>query len=299
MHYTITHRTTYRYRFAVSVSHHLLHLQPRPTPRQKPLECTLAITPAPASAHSRTDYHGNTATFIEVESSHRELSVIARSRVEVAALELPDAAETPAWENVRDVCARDVLTPDSEAGEFLFDSTHVAREAALADYARPCFPAGRPLLEGLVELTHRIFRDFKFDPRATNTATPVMEVFHKRRGVCQDFAHLGITCLRSLGLPARYVSGYLETLPPPGRPRLIGADVSHAWISIWCPGFGWIDTDPTNDQLVSDRYVTLAWGRDFADVTPMRGVVVGGGQHKLEVGIDVTRAGNDSAATAS
>jgi transglutaminase-like putative cysteine protease len=288
--YAITHRTTYRYRFAVSVSHHLLHLRPRATPRQRPLDFVLAIEPEPAAVKSHTDFHGNTVTFLEVESTHRELTVIARSRVEVAAPSLPAPAATPAWEKVREACGQDVLTPDSEAGEFLFDSSHVLREAALADYATPCFPAGRPLLEGVIELTSRIFRDFKFDPRATNIATPVMEVFRKRRGVCQDFAHLGITCLRSLGLPARYVSGYLETLPPPGRPRLIGADVSHAWISVWCPGFGWIDTDPTNDQLVSDRYVTLAWGRDFGDVTPMRGVVVGGGLHTLDVGIDVVRA---------
>jgi transglutaminase-like putative cysteine protease len=215
--------------------------------------------------------------------------VIARSRVRVTAPVWPEATATPPWEKVREATARDVLDPDSQAGEFLFESPHVTTSPAFADYAAESFTTGRPLLEALLHFTARIFHDFRFDKRATTVATPVEEVFRKRRGVCQDFAHFGIACLRSIGLPARYVSGYLETLPPPGRPRLIGADASHAWFAVWCPGFGWIDADPTNNVLPADRHITLAWGRDFSDVSPLRGVVIGGGGHGLGVSVDVAR----------
>jgi transglutaminase-like putative cysteine protease len=285
--YSITHRTTYRYESPVSVSHHLLHLQPRGTSRQRLVDYVLDLEPESAVAGSRTDYYGNPAAFLAVEKPHSALSAVARSRVRVAAPRWPDPAATPAWEAARDACASDVLTADSGAGEYLFDSTHVASSADLAAYAAASFLPGRPLLDAVLDLTSRIFHEFTFDPRATNIATPVAEVFRNRRGVCQDFAHLAITCLRSLGLPARYVSGYLETLPPPGKPRLIGADVSHAWFAVWCPGHGWIDSDPTNNLLPGKRHITLAWGRDFSDVSPLRGVVVGGGGHTLSVGIDV------------
>jgi transglutaminase-like putative cysteine protease len=190
---------------------------------------------------------------------------------------------------VRRRCASDVLTPDSAVGEFLFDSPHIMRKAAFADYAAPSFPPERPLLEAVADFTSRIFREFKFDRRATTTATPLDEVLKHRRGVCQDFAHLAIAGVRSLGLPARYVSGYIETQPPPGKVRLVGADASHAWFSVWCPGHGWIDADPTNDLLPKDRHILIAWGRDFSDVSPLRGVVLGGREHSLDVSVDVAR----------
>jgi transglutaminase-like putative cysteine protease len=287
--YAITHRTTYAYASAVSFSHHLMHLRPRETPRQRLLDFTLGFTPAVAITFPRLDYYENATTFLAIERPHRKLVVTARSRVQVIAPALPDPATTPAWEVVRDSCASDVLTADSAAGEFLFNSRHIISRAEYAEYAAVSFLPQRPLLDALRDLTARIFRDFKFDPRATTTATPVEEVFRKRRGVCQDFAHLGISCLRSLGLPARYVSGYLETMPPPGKPRLVGADASHAWLAAWCPGYGWIDADPTNNVLPSDRHVVVAWGRDFSDVSPLRGVVVGGGEHRLRVSVDVAR----------
>jgi transglutaminase-like putative cysteine protease len=228
-------------------------------------------------------------SFFTIGSPHERLVVTARSRVRVAAPALPDASRTPGWEQVRQRCASNVLTPDSAVGEFCFDSPYITRQPAFADYAAASFPKDRPLLEGVIDLTGRIHRDFKFDPRATTVATPLDEVFKKRRGVCQDFAHFAIAGLRSLGLPARYVSGYLETQPPLGKARLVGADASHAWFAVWCPGHGWIDADPTNNLLPGERHITVAWGRDFSDVSPVRGVVVGGGDHGVGVGVDVVR----------
>ncbi len=289
MQYAITHPTTYRYETTVSVSYHLLHLQPRETARQRVLDFQLEVQPADACSIPRADYHGNSTAYLSVQSPHRELSVVARSRVEVDRPEWPEPSATPPWETVREACAAATLTEDSAAGEFLFDSPHISTGAPYAAYAGESFTPGRPLLEGVVELTTRIFRDFKFDRRATTVATPVEEVFRRRRGVCQDFAHVGITCLRSLGLPARYVSGYIETLPPPGQRRLVGADASHAWFAVWLPDFGWVDADPTNNVLCDDRHVTVAWGRDFSDVSPMHGIVLGGGSHRLSVGVDVAR----------
>jgi transglutaminase-like putative cysteine protease len=285
--YDVTHRTTYSYGSDVSVSHHLAHLHPRALDSQEVTDFKLAVDPAPTVNTERLDYYGNTTTFFTISNPHDRLSVTARSRVKVAAPMLP--AATPAWQQVRDKCASDVFTPDSEVGEFRFDSPYIVRRAIFADYAALSFTKDRPLLDAVIDFNARIFRDFKFDSRATTVATPVDEVFKQRRGVCQDFAHLAIACLRSLGLPARYVSGYLETLAPPGKTRLVGADASHAWFSIWCSGHGWIDADPTNNLLPGNRHITVAWGRDYSDVSPLRGVVVGGRGHSLGVSVDVAR----------
>jgi transglutaminase-like putative cysteine protease len=285
--YAVTHRTTYAYESDVAVSHHVARVRPRVLPWQEVPDFALEIAPAPDAEAHRFDFYGNPAAFFTIEKPHAELTVTARSRVRAGASGLPGA--TPAWQTVRDACARDVLTDATVAGEFRFDSRHIVRSAAFAVYAAASFPTDRPLLDGVSDLTARIYRDFKFDKRATTTATPLDEFFKNRRGVCQDFAHFGIACLRSLGLPARYVSGYLETVPPPGKKRLIGADASHAWLAVWCPGHGWIDADPTNNVLPGDRHITVAWGRDFSDVSPLRGVVVGGGEHELTVSVDVAR----------
>jgi transglutaminase-like putative cysteine protease len=199
---------------------------------------------------------------------------------------------TPPWETVRDACQAEKLTPGSDAGMFRFASAMVPVGPEFAAYARQDFPPGRPVLVGVIALTARIFDEFKFDPRATDVATPVAEVLRKRAGVCQDFAHLMIACLRSLGLPARYVSGYLETAPPPGQKRLVGADASHAWVSVFCgDDAGWVDADPTNNLLPGERHITVAWGRDFADVSPLRGVTLGAGGQRLEVAVDVLPEG--------
>ena len=283
--YAISHRTTYTYSSDVAVSHHIAHLRPRALRWQELREFALEITPEPDALSDRTSFHETPATFFTLEKPHAELVVTARSRVRVAAPILP--RQSPAWDAVRAACAGHLLTEATATGEFRFDSPHVVRRASFADYAAASFPAGQPLLDGLRDLTSRIFRDFKFDKRATTVATPLQDFFQNRRGVCQDFAHFGIACLRSLGLPARYVSGYLETLPPPGKKRLIGADASHAWLATWCPGHGWIDADPTNNLLPGGRHITVAWGRDFSDVSPLRGVVIGGGEHELKVSVDV------------
>jgi transglutaminase-like putative cysteine protease len=217
---------------------------------------------------------------------HASLTVHADSQIEVLPRPAPAAAEP--WEQ-----ARDRLRPGGgeallEPMQFLFESPHVECFRDLATYAEPSFAAGRDLLAAALDLTRRIHADFKFDPTATSVSTPLREVLAKRRGVCQDFAHFMAGCLRTLGIPARYVSGYILTSPPPGKPRLIGADASHAWVSVWCGPAGWVDLDPTNDMLVGEQHITLAWGRDFSDVTPMRGVILGGGEQELEVRVTVT-----------
>jgi transglutaminase-like putative cysteine protease len=194
------------------------------------------------------------------------------------------------WEQIRDRVATQRRADVLEAFAYTFDSQHVRAGAALTAYAAPSFPPGRPFLEAVMDLTRRIHAEFTYDPRATTIATPVAEVLEIRRGVCQDFAHLQIGCLRSLGLPARYVSGYVLTTPPPGRPRLVGADASHAWVAVPLPDFGWVDFDPTNGLMNGDQHVTVAVGRDFADVTPVRGVILGGGGHELSVRVDVIAA---------
>jgi transglutaminase-like putative cysteine protease len=215
------------------------------------------------------------------------MSVEASSELEVYAMPPRVLSDSPAWETVRDTVPGDHSPDGLDAYQFVFDSTRISSKPALADYGRESFPPRRPLLEAVYDLTTRIHHDFRFDAKATEVTTPVETFFEKRRGVCQDFSHLQIACLRSLGLPARYISGYLRTLPPPGRARLVGADASHAWCSVWCPGVGWVDFDPTNNCLPSDGHITLAWGRDYSDVSPIRGVLLGGAKHTLKVGVDV------------
>ena len=195
---------------------------------------------------------------------------------------------TPPWEKLRDTVQRDRSPATLDACRFLYASPHVNCSPELEEYARISYTAGRPQLDAALELTQRIFDDFEFDAKATEISTPLEEVLKGRRGVCQDFAQLMIGCLRSLGLPARYMSGYILTHPPEGQPRMIGADASHAWVSVFCPGLGWVDFDPTNRVLVQCEHITLGWGRDFSDVTPMRGIVLGGGEQELEVRVTVS-----------
>ena len=289
--YELTHSTTYDYQSPVTVSHHLLRVTPRRLARQFRLEYHLETDPPAATSSHRTDYFGNEVTFVTIEGAHRCLRVTSRSRVAVGPAFIPDPTETPNWESVRGLCRSDRSSAVLEAVEFVFASPMIPLEAAFADYALASFPPARTILEGALDLTERIHADFKFDATATTVSTPLLEVLEKRRGVCQDFAHFQIACLRSLGLPARYVSGYLETLPPPGKPRLVGADASHAWVSLFCPGLGWIDLDPTNNCLPSMRHITAAWGRDYGDVSPIRGVLLGCGEHSLSVAVDVLPLG--------
>ena len=288
MKYRLTHCTKYTYEGAVTVSHHLARLAPRTLPGQRCPWHALEILPIPVGRGVHVDSFGNITSYFEIEGKHGELEVTARSFVEVFATKHPDPAVTPAWETVRDACQAEKLTHCSEAGAFRFSSPMVPTGRDYETYALQDFPSGRPILQGVVALTARVFREFKFDSRATDVTTPVSDVFRNRAGVCQDFAHLMLACLRSLGLPARYVSGYLETVPPPGKPKLTGADASHAWISVFCGEVaGWIDTDPTNNLIPGERHITVAWGRDFSDVSPLRGVTLGAGGQKMSVAVDV------------
>lgn len=288
MRYEIVHRTSYKYKESISVGHHLARLAPRTLSRQSLQWHSLDIEPVPSSMAGHTDYFGNSVLFFALHGAHKELVVTAQSFVHVDPPNLPDAALTPAWETLRDGVRANVLTPDAEAGEFSFPSPFIRPDEVFSQYAAESFVPERPILDAAIELNTRLFRDFRFDPKATDVATPILEAFRLRRGVCQDFAHIYIACLRSLGLPVRYVSGYLETLPPPGKPKLVGADASHAWVSVWCGAeHGWIDLDPTNNCLPSSRHITVAVGRDFGDVSPLRGVVYGSGDQELKVQVDV------------
>lgn len=291
MRYTVSHTTTYDYGDEVSVSHHLARLKPRTMTGQACVSYEQAIEPSPAARSEHDDYFGNHVTFFAIHSPHERLTVHARSRVDVCPAELPSPAETPPWETVRDGLGGDTSPEMLAVYEFVFDSALIKAFPVFAAYASESFPAHRPLLEGVIDLTRRIHEDFTFDAKATTVATPLNDVFESRRGVCQDFAQLQIACLRSLRLPARYVSGYLETQPPPGQPRLAGTDASHAWVSVYSPGAGWIDVDPTNNLVPANRHITLAWGRDFSDVSPIRGVILGGGDHAVTVAVDVVASG--------
>jgi transglutaminase-like putative cysteine protease len=288
MRYDVRHRTTYRYSQPVSISHHVLRLTPRPCDHQVLHTSSVTVTPQPAVRSDARDYFGNPVTYLTIQEQHEQLVIEAHSRVDVAAPPPREPSRTTPWERIFGLLTRSP-SPDGLATlQFAFDSPHTVATADLAAYARDSFLPDRPVLEAAFDLTRRIHRDFRYDSTATDVSTPVDEVFRLRRGVCQDFAHLQLACLRALALPARYVSGYLLTLPPPGQEKLVGSDASHAWISVWCPEAGWVDLDPTNDRFVHDEHVTLAWGRDYGDISPINGVIFGGGEHVVEVAVDVS-----------
>ncbi len=285
--YRVTHTTRYFYSQAVPLCHNEIHLMPRSGERQSCLSHRLLIDPQPHKIEECLDFFGNHVQFFMVGEAHKELSVSAQSQVRVIPVEPPRVDHTPAWETVRDQLARPSDAQAFHAAQFLYDSPHIGVSDALAELAAPSFQPGTPWLEGMLDLTARIFDEFVYDPTATNVSTPLNTVLELRRGVCQDFAHLQIGCLRSLGLPARYVSGYLLTTPPPGKPRLVGADASHAWLAAYCPSVGWVEFDPTNNLMPSLDHITVSWGRDYSDVCPIRGVFVGGGEHSMQVSVDV------------
>ncbi len=287
MRYAVKHRSTFTYAAKVALSQHHLHLRPRTCERQSVIEERIAVEPNPIVFEERQDYFGNWVADMTVQEPHNRLAVKSSSLVEVTAPPERRPAESPPWERVAAELEGASKGEVLDAQEFVFGSPHVLLGEEVLAMARAVMMPGRPFLEGLVALTRTIYRDFTYKGGVTDIYTPVSEVIRKKQGVCQDFAHLEIACLRALGLAARYVSGYLLTHPPEGQPRRIGADASHAWISAWCPGLGWIDADPTNDLLVGEEHVTLAWGRDYGDVSPITGFVVGGGEHQLSVAVDV------------
>jgi transglutaminase-like putative cysteine protease len=287
MKYRVTHSTRYGYDEAIPLSHNIVRMKPREHDTQSCLQYQLLVIPSPTVRNDGFDYFGNHVTWFSLEEPHTVLRISAQSEVQVLSPERRDLASGPAWEEVLQTLSlapeRDVLA----AREFVFESPHVPWSPQLADYARHSFPRGRAYLACVMDLTESIHRDFKFLAGSTKIDTPVEEVFHSHQGVCQDFAHLQICCLRSLGFPARYVSGYVATSPPPGRERLVGADVSHAWVSVYAPGSGWVDFDPTNGVMPGDGHITLAWGRDYDDVGPSRGIMLGGQRHWMDVSVDV------------
>jgi transglutaminase-like putative cysteine protease len=289
--YRVEHRTAYRYAASVSGGHTIAHLLPRVTATQHVLESAMVVDPAADHTDDYQDFYGNRVRYFAVQHPHDHLTVTATSDVHLDTARAP--AASPPWEEVRDTLAARVAAVDDErlhAIEMTLDSPLVAASADLAAFAAPSFPPGRPMHEGIIDLTSRIFREFIFDAAFSDVSTPLVDVLTERRGVCQDFAHLAIGGLRSLGLAARYVSGYIETDPPPGGTKLVGSDMSHAWFSAWVPGFGWFDADPTNDHAPPNRHVTLAWGRDYRDVSPLRGVVFGPPvAQELTVSVEVTR----------
>lgn len=287
MNYRIVHRTTYKYKYPVSVGNHVACLRPRSLPRHSLKHSELKIMPKPANISERVDYFGNVLCFFIVEEPHDELIVEARSEVVMNEKAAAWPQQSPPWEEVVGILKGDHQPATLEAYQFRFESPRIRPRPQFAAYALHSFTEARPMHEALLDLTARIHADFRFESKATTVRTPVEEVFEKRRGVCQDFAHLQIACLRSINLSARYVSGYLRTYPPPGKPRLVGADASHAWVSAFCPGAGWLDVDPTNNVAPSDGHVTVAWGRDFGDVSPLHGLILGGGAHTLKVSVDL------------
>ncbi|HEY0798705.1 MAG TPA: transglutaminase family protein [Candidatus Baltobacteraceae bacterium] len=287
MDYAIRHRTTYRYESDVAYSRLITHLGPRETVSQRALAFEVTVTPEPVVRFERSDFFGNTTNWFTIEEPHEVLEVVAESQVSVNAplVFAPDASA--GWESVRKALDFPTDADALQAVQYAFDTPLTATGEEVIAYAEPSFAPGRPLFESVLELNTRIYTDFKYDKKATDTRTTVEHAFELRAGVCQDFAHVGIAAVRAMGLAARYVSGYLQTQPPPGRERLIGADASHAWFSVWIPPFGWVDFDPTNDMLPGSHHITVAWGRDYVDVAPIHGIITGGSEHEVDVGVDV------------
>lgn len=282
--YRLVHSTRYDYESTVERSYGRAHLIPTDRPGQRCLSAELEITPHPADLAEHTDYFGNISTFYLVRQPHTSLTVTSRSELEIDRDQPPFDACTAGWEEVRDEVAADPL-----AAEFRLPSPRIRPMRDVDTYAAESFGAGRPVLDAVADLMHRIHRDFRYSSGATTVHSTIRQLLDGKQGVCQDFAHLAVAALRSRGLPARYVSGYLETQPPPGRPKLQGADASHAWASVHLGEHGWVDFDPTNDQWVDDRYLVAATGRDYSDVPPLKGIIVTGStRSKLRVSVDVT-----------
>jgi transglutaminase-like putative cysteine protease len=289
--YRVRHETVYSYGGDVAHSHQLLHLSPRNALRQICHARRITLMPQPSIRCDDIDAFGNHVTRLEYDLPHDRLEVLAEAGVEVQAAPATSPKESEEWEAVAGSLAfsgRPMQGDLLEACKYRMESSYIRIKQTFSDYAADCFQPKRPILAAADALMHKIHREFKYAPGSTTIRTSAIEAFEARQGVCQDFAHVMIGCLRSRGLAARYVSGYLRTLPPPGADAAyVGADASHAWVSVFCPPFGWIDLDPTNDVRVSSDHIIIAWGRDFGDVSPLRGVIVGGGRHRLSVRVSV------------
>lgn len=287
----ISHVTHYDYASRVDLAMHLLHLQPLSRADQQLEDFRLDIDPPATRNQASLDYFGNPQHHLTLTTPHHALTVRAESRVRRLAAAMPNPSVSPAWESVRAAMRYRAGQPWLPAAEFCFPSAFVPLHPAFQAYAQLEFTPGRPLLEAAIGLMARIHHEFTYATASTDLTTPALEAFSRRQGVCQDFAHIMIACLRSLGLPARYVSGYLLTQPPPGQPRLLGVDASHAWLAVWCPQHDWVELDPTNNLIAAQSHAVIACGRDYADVAPLRGVIQGGGSHTLSVAVSVVPEG--------
>ncbi|MBC6906377.1 transglutaminase family protein [Saccharophagus sp. K07] len=288
MRYRIIHETQYSYSIPVRRCYNLSHMIPRDTPRQSCTQSKIRVDPSPAQVQKHEDYFGNTAYFFAIQKSHDNLCITAENEVEIrrAPALAPSSSCAEVLARLQSSSAAECLL----AREFILDSPMIRSFPALRDYAAVSLHPERPFLDAVRDLNERIYRDFTYDPGFTTVATPLQDVLEHKRGVCQDFAHFAIGCLRAAGFPARYVSGYLETLPPPGKEKLIGADATHAWFAVYSPETGWVEFDPTNNKPASEQHIVTAWGRDYSDVTPLRGVIFGGGdKHELRVAVTVQR----------
>lgn len=290
MNYRVSHTTHYEYGEPVSISYHKAHLTPRTCAYQRCSASAFEVAPEPTVfGRRRVDFFGNESICFTIQEPHTDLRIHVESEVEIIPVLPSDPESTPAWESVRDRLRLERTPEALDACQYVFDSHYVKTAPELAAYAAPSFPAGRPILAAAMDLMWRIYHEFSYDPSATSIATPLDEVLANRRGVCQDFAHLQIGCMRSIGLPARYVSGYILASSNETEQHLVGAQASHAWLSVYVPGSGWIDVDPTNNMLPRSEHITLAWSRDYDEVSPVRGVILGGGRQELTVNVNVVR----------
>ncbi|MFZ5630519.1 MAG: transglutaminase family protein [Spirochaetota bacterium] len=287
--YEVTHTTVYSYSEKVSHCQNIAYLLPQSDSRQSCERTELTISPTPAASADHTDYFGNRFRYFSVEQPHRQLSVTARTRIRTDNLLQNDWEHSPAWEEVAASVRNPLEAADIAAVEYLLPSPFITLSSVFGDYAAESFSPGRPVLAAALEFAQRIRSDFKYEQKSTTILTPLSDVFRHRRGVCQDFAHLAIAALRTIGIPARYVSGYIETYPPAGKPKLRGSDASHAWISVYAGAAGWCDFDPTNGKAITEEFIVTARGRDFGDVSPLKGILFGGGKHTLKVEVDVHR----------
>lgn len=291
MNYKIVHKTEYIYFEPISLCHNMARLVPRSTISQNCKKSTVVIDPIPDVINEFEDFFGNKVIYFAIQHEHRSLSVTVSSEIERNTVDLKQSIETYgkiAWEEARMQLYQPRLDY-IDARQYVPETAATTFESGITSYAMVSFTPGRPIYEAIYDLMERIYKEFQFKPGFTTVATPISEVMKQRKGVCQDFAHVGIACLRSVGLPARYVSGYIETLPPPGVEKLVGVDASHAWFSVFVPNIGWLDFDPTNNVVPSDQHITIGWGRDYFDITPLKGVILSSGPHRLSVSVDVRR----------
>jgi transglutaminase-like putative cysteine protease len=272
MSYTITHKTVYRYYEPVSLCHNIIRLMPRNTNRQLCSHSEIKIAPEPSTMHEYEDFFGNRVLYFSIDTEHQQLEVNVTSSV----------SQIEDKENIKPLTLNEVR-------QYILETPMTAWNEEIREYALASFPPGRSIKEGAIDLMQRIYSDFEFKQGFTTIATPLSLVMQERKGVCQDFAHLAIACMRSQGLPARYVSGYIETISPTGKEKLVGADASHAWFSVYIPSKGWLDLDPTNNLLPSSQHITIGWGRDYSDIAPLRGIIVSSGLHELSVAVDMRR----------